>query len=431
MSFLSVFSPDDIVIVQDDIEITASEFENLSSKVSGYVEEAFPEESIIGIRSDNSVYGLILAVGASLAGKNVLPLSVMNDGAINDYAIEESGCSKFIGYGTSLDHSDASRVFNLPDHEAVNTPGDFIFLSSGSTGRPKIYLNNVINLSKEVASARSELFFSKAEVESRRIFYAAPVMAGIGSYLAFMNIGMVPVYTAGRPTTETMKSLIDKNNIQISTGRPALIERFASQGISDFGSVSVLVSSGQFITENNVKYITENMGISRIIDTYNASEAGIIGMMDFLNEDSFTLIDDATVHGVFDEYFEIETASSSATIIDKKIVKEKIKKIDDIVELNGRNLKLIDRAAKKVKVSGFSVSPEMIKDAFKQIPGIVDCRVVTQASDNKSSDFIILEYMGEEQDESSLAEILAGKIPSHSIPKKFIHKAYGDWGLMK
>ena len=149
MNFLSVFSPEDTVIIQDDLHITAEEFQSISKKVAGYVSEKFQSDEIIGVKSDNSVYGLMLAVGASLAGKHVLPLSKMNDGQLNDYAIEETNCQSFIGYGTDLDHSDISKIENLPEFEPEQAPGDFIFLSSGSTGKPKIHLNNCINMDKQ------------------------------------------------------------------------------------------------------------------------------------------------------------------------------------------------------------------------------------------------------------------------------------------
>ena len=276
-------------------------------------------------------------------------------------------------------------------------------------------------------------FFSKAGIVDRSentIFYAAPVMSAIGSYISFMALGMVPVYTAGRPSTEIIQSLIEKNNVKISTGRPSLIERFASQGITNLGSVDILVSSGSFITEENTEYITKNLGISRIVDTYNAAETGIMGIMDFLNDDSFTLIDDAEVVSVSDVDFEIKTASTSAIVVDKKIVKTETKTINDIVELDGRNLKLLGRSEDKIKVSGFSVSSEIVKEAFKQIPGIIDCRVKTGVK-SKSSDSVIVEYLGQKYEEESLKNLMKEKLPSYSVPQSFVHKTFDNWGVLK
>jgi acyl-coenzyme A synthetase/AMP-(fatty) acid ligase len=431
MELLQLFNPTDTVIIQDDISLTAEEFSNASYKVAGYVAKNFPDSKVIGVRSDNSVYGLFLACGAGLAGKHVLPLSTLNDGTLNDYAIKNTGCTDFIGYDTDLDHSDVKNIFNLPDFETDATPGDYVFLSSGSTGKPKIHLNNLLQWDEGVPQARADLYFSKSITKSNKAFYAAPVMTGIGSYLAFMNIGLIPVYTAGPPATEAMLHLIDKYEVEASTGRPALLDRFAMYGVTDFGGVKTLVTAGDFLTEDNIKFVTEKMNIQNIVDCYNSSETGIIGVREALTEDEFTLMNDVVISDVTDIDFEIKSMSTAGMIIDSEIVRMTTKKVDDIVELNGNKLKLIGRSVKKVKVNGFSVSPSIIATAALQIAEINDCIVKVDTEKIDSSNVIVLNYTGEKCDDAYILESLKKRLPSYSLPKKINYIPVDSWGVVK
>lgn len=431
MELLQLFSPKDVVIIQDDIFITAEEFSSASYKVAGYVAKNFPDSKVIGIRSDNSVYGLFLACGAGLAGKHVLPLSTLNDGTLNDYAIKNTGCTDFIGYGTSLDHSDIKNILNLPDFETDVTPGDYVFLSSGSTGKPKIHLNNLLKCDEGVPKARSDVYFSKSITKNNKAFYAAPVMTGIGSYLSFMNIGLVPVYTAGPPATEAMLNLIEKYEVEASTGRPALLDRFALHGSTDFGGVKTLISAGDFLTEDNIEFVTEKMNIQNIIDCYNCSETGVIGVREALTEDEFTLMDDVVISEITDFDFEVKSMSTAGMFINSEVVRMSTKRVDDVVELNGNKLKLVGRSIKKIKVNGFSVSPAIVATAALQIAEINDCTVKVDTEKIDSSNVIVLEYTGKKCEDAYILENLKKKLPSYSLPKKIKYIPVDMWGVIK
>jgi acyl-CoA synthetase (AMP-forming)/AMP-acid ligase II len=98
VDLLKLYNESETVIVQDDVVITAGELNRLSNNIAGYILDKFKDEEIIGVISDNNVYGLILAVGVALAGKNVLPLSTINSGITNDYLISQTNCNAFVGY---------------------------------------------------------------------------------------------------------------------------------------------------------------------------------------------------------------------------------------------------------------------------------------------------------------------------------------------
>jgi len=126
------FSPDEVVLTQDSESLTLAELESLSFKVASYVADRFKDETVVGVRSDNAILGLPLALGVALAGKHFIPQATVNDGNVNGFISSVSGCKAFIGYGTDFDHSDKSLLDNLSEYREAEKFGSFAQLSSGS-----------------------------------------------------------------------------------------------------------------------------------------------------------------------------------------------------------------------------------------------------------------------------------------------------------
>jgi acyl-coenzyme A synthetase/AMP-(fatty) acid ligase len=105
--------------------------------------------------------------------------------------------------------------------------------------------------------------------------------------------------------------------------------------------------------------------------------------------------------------------------------------MDDIIDLDGRTLKILGRTIKKLKVNGFSVSPVIIKTAVLDIEGVTDCFIRTKPTKEKGSEILVLEYTGKKYNNKDMESLLKTKLPFYAIPKKFVYKSVEKWGSTK
>ena len=430
MEILKLYEDKDLVIVQDDIKINAGEFKSICNKIAGYVVDKFKNEKVIGVISDNDVYGLLLAVGAACAGKDVLPLSTFNQGLVNEYLIKQTGCKSFIGYGTDLDHSNKEKIHNLKNYKLNYDYGNFIVSSTGSTGIPKISCHNMLDVSPEYLTNLSELLSSKIPNMDKKIFYSAPLMGGITVYLSMISVKFIPYLTNQRPSTNLINEMIAKNNLKICSGRPTLIERFINEDIQSLYGAEALISSGAPLSEKQIEYCQNVLGIKYILDLYATTEAGTIGARDAIREKTFSILPETSVFDIDSNGFKIKNTSIRGSYSDKNFYSMQSRYIDDEINYFDNQIKLVGRASKKIKVSGFSVPMELIKQAVENIPGIVGYRLSIEASES-SSDLIALKYTGKKYKDDEIISMLKQKLPFYSIPKKIYYIPADRWGITK
>lgn len=430
MKLLQLYKNKDVVIVQDDIVINAREFKNICNKIAGYVSTEFEHSSVIGVISDNDVYGLFLAVGAALAGKDVLPLATFNQGLVNEYLIDQTGCKSFIGYGTDLDHSNKEKINNLKNYKPNLKPGNFIVSSTGSTGIPKISSHNLLDVSKKYLQDVSNLVYSKMPELDKRAFYSAPLMGGLTVYLSMISIKFIPYLTNKRPSTEVINEIILKNKLDVCTGRPTLLERFMNEEVKSLYGVKALISSGAPLSESQIEYCQNYLGIKYILDFYATTEAGTIAVRDAIKEKTFSQYPENEIFEIQDDGFRIKNTSIRGSYSNGIFYALKSRYIDDEIMHFGNQIKLLGRSSKKIKVNGFSVPMALIIQAANNIPGIIDCRLNIEPSES-SSDIIVLRYTGREYDTKEFKSLLEEKLPFYAVPKKISYISIEEWGVSK
>lgn len=430
MDLLKLYNDSETVIVQDDVEITAGELNRLSNNIAGYILDNFKDEEIIGVISDNNVYGLILAVGVALAGKNVLPLSTINSGITNDYLISQTNCNAFVGYGTDLDHSDIKNITSIKDFTSDKTPGSFVVSSTGSTGIPKVNVDNALRLSTDHIYGELNLIYSKMPGVNKKVFYSAPLMSGLTVYLSMIAIKIIPYLTNKIPSTELMHEIISKNEIDICTGRPTIIERFINQGLDSMAGAKVLISSGAPLAEKHIDYCRDKLGIKHMLDFYSTTESGTLAVRDAIYENKFSLYPHVYIFDVSQDGFKVTTDYVNGYYKDGIFYKSSYRFVDDVVEHIGNKIMPLGRIVRKSKVNGFSISPVFIKEAFVRIKGVIDCNVKIKQT-QASSDIITVEYTGVEYSSSDIIKELSNSLPFYSIPKEIKYIPLEKWGLTK
>jgi acyl-CoA synthetase (AMP-forming)/AMP-acid ligase II len=428
MNVLDSFSHDDVIITQDDLKITKSFFEKYSDYIASLIDDKFPFNSVIGVKSDNNALGLALIIGVIKSGRNALPLSSFNDGPVNDYLISNTSCEAFIGYGTEIDHS---IIVDFKDVDYKNTVyGGVIGASSGSTGIPKITLSTpVYESSNDVLKSR-DMVISRIGDEYKKVFYSPPMMSGCMVYFYMWLYGISIYCTNQRPSTELINKIVSENNIKMISLRPTMIDRLISEGVNSMSGAEVIVTSGAPITDSQIEYCSRLLGIKHILDFYATTEAGVIAVRDAIAEKDFELFPEIQIKSYTENGVVFDNKQIMGFWDDKNFKQTNIRFVDDVIEYADNKIKLLGRKSKKIKVSGFSVPSELVRQSVLKVSGVRDCKVFAEG-DKNSSDILTLEYTGHNLTSGEILNAISNDLPFYCIPKKIQYVPQDYWGLTK
>ena len=428
ISILQNFNNEDIIITQDDLKLTKKFFEKYSDYISYLVQNTIPEDAVVGIKSDNNALGLALIIGVIKSGRNALPLSLFNEGPVNDYLISNTGCEHFIGYGTDIDHS---IITNFEEVDFNNTNyGGVIGSSSGSTGLPKITLSTPVYESSDDIIKSRNMIISRIGEGYNKVFYSPPMMSGCMVYFYMWLYGISIYATNQRPSTELINKIISENNIKMISLRPTMIDRLISEGANSISNAEIIVTSGAPITETQIDYCSRLLGIKHILDFYATTEAGVLAVRDATLEKEFELFPEIAIKSYSEDGVVFDNKQIIGFWDDKKFKKTNIRFVDDVVECQDNRIKLLGRKSKKIKVSGFSVPSELVRQSALKVSGIKDCKVFAEG-DKNSSDILKLEYTGQNLDSNKIIDAISNDLPFYCIPKKIQYTPQDYWGITK
>jgi acyl-coenzyme A synthetase/AMP-(fatty) acid ligase len=172
------------------------------------------------------------------------------------------------------------------------------------------------------------------------------------------------------------------------------------------------------------------MGIKRILDFYATTESGAIGVRDAVKENDFELFPEIKIKSYTEDGAVFESKQIIGFWDNKKFKKTSIRFIDDVLQHNNNRIKLLGRKSKKIKVNGFSVPSELVKQSVLKLSGIKDCKLVSEGNKN-SSDILKLEYTGEELNSDEILKKISNDLPFYCIPKKIQYTPEYYWGMTK
>lgn len=429
MNILNSFSNEDIIINQDEKTITKLFFIEYVNHVANLIDKFIPDNEIVGVRSDNNALGLAMICAVIKTGRNVLPLQTFNDGPVNDYLIDNTNCKHFIGYGTEIDHSKID-VINNTEYRSDKKGGGIVVSSSGTTGLPKITLSNFINNSIEEIHSGKQMVTNRIGDNKYSAFYSPPMMLGCMVYFAMLSYGIKIYCTNGRPSNEFINKLLIDKKINILSFRPSMIDKFILSNEHLEGNVDVVVSSGAPLSKEHVDYCVNILGVKHILDFYATTESGIIAVRDATLESLFELFPDVNIKSYNKNGVVIQKNEVSGFWSEGIFKSTDLRFIDDIIELNSNKILPLGRKTKKIKVSGFSVPSELVKQTALQMYDIFDCKVLAESSNNSSS-ILKLEYTGNKIKRSEIVGFMSQKLPFYCIPKRIKYVPQELWGVTK
>jgi len=417
VDLLEVRSPH-IAEIIDGWHISRGELLRWGKSTAVYVRKEFPDDEVVGVYTDNNLYGLILMLGVLMAGKTVVGLPPFMKGPLLNSAIEASGCEAFIGYGTDLDHSSPGNLlFQLghPD-DYVRVPlGNIAVFSSGTTGAPKLQSITTSFLDQDNSEKVTEIMNDALGIAgTKSIYYPAPMATTLAVHLMLIAMGHV-VVSPSKPLThaEIVKEATDSGCTVLAV-RPSMIEKMMEKGITNLGTIKALMSSTGRLDPRHVAY-AKKIGVEKVVDVYSTTDLGFVGVRDSLDK-PFTL--NPAVKATFESDGTWTATSPGVNGVWVNGVLEDLNgstHLDDIVEECDGGLRLIRRSPYKVKVSGFTVVTPIVRDAILGIDGISDAVVYSSRVGDK--DTLVAEYTGRVYTDDRLTQILATSLPSYSIPK--------------
>jgi acyl-coenzyme A synthetase/AMP-(fatty) acid ligase len=264
----------------------------------------------------------------------------------------------------------------------------------------------------------------------KSIFYSAPMMSGCMVYFNIWQFGVSIFATNEKPSINLINDIILKNNIKMTSLRPSMIDRFILEGADSISNAEIIMTAGAPLTNSQIKYCRDTLNIKHIVDCYATTECGIIAMRDAINEENFELFPAVKIKSFNENGTVIEHSQTIGFWDNKKLKKTSTRFIDDIIELNDNKIKLLGRKSKKIKVNGFSIPSELVRQSVLEISGVSDCKVFASGAKN-SSDILNLEYTGKNLNDIDILNSLSEKLPFYCIPQKIKYTPNYYWGLAK
>lgn len=242
-------------------------------------------------------------------------------------------------------------------------PGDgrVAVFTSGTTGRPVAVAQNEFVLSRDWSD-----IISQTGVESGDVIYTtAPVTAAPMTYLMLLGSGCSVHFS--NETRLTSRGILDgylRSGADTLFVSPSVLDKIVTEiGLEPFLSLKRVVTASMPFTEELAAKIGQ-VGID-IVDVYASSEAGAIGYRRPLHESEFSLFDHVKVESVGDDLVipEASIYTASAQVVNGGLVPIEFPlHVGDSGTLAGHRLSLTGRSSSRVKVSGFSVSFDVIKE---------------------------------------------------------------------
>lgn len=232
--------------------------------------------------------------------------------------------------------------YNFPIIDEKNT---FInFFTSGSSSNSKIIKKSLYNLIKEGMDLGSELNINK----NLNVLSTTTMchLFGMTFHLMFPLCNGFKIYTPSILFPDNLN--IDKS-ILIST--PAFLNTIEKHQIKINVLPEYIITAGSKLDENVFKYI-ENQ--TNIIEIYGSTETGVIAHKEHFNL-PLTLFKNVNLNS-FDDNIEV----TSPYIFDNSI------KINDKIQLNGRNLIIQNRTDRVLKIYDKRISADELENKLKQ-----------------------------------------------------------------
>lgn len=289
--------------------------------------------------------------------------------------------------------------------------GTFVVFTSGTTGKPKALVQPKVLVERPLTAMYNAVGIMGGE----RVFTTAPVTAAPVTYLILLSMGCTVSFTRDvRPTPEDILEGFLRSRATRFHCTPSILDKLHNTvGLGKFVGLDSIMTASMPFPPSLVNKL-QGTGI-KITDVYASSETGPIGYRNPMAEDVFTFF--PGVEGFAGEDGELLVLASEHTspgIMSRRGIKSLGTMIPngDVVSITDGKIDFLSREKSRVKVSGFAVNLEILKDVALAVPGVTEVNLSVTRSDK--SDSITMKV---NSDPKIVREYLEESLPWYYIPR--------------
>lgn len=412
-------SPNKVLLQRGEELLTFREFKKISDNIASYLNERIPCRNKIIIKSDSSINGLLLLIGAAKAGlKSILIDSSYPQEQINKIKADED--IKLI-----INEEEVFQVINNIGYQEGTIHGlkerkeTDIFLgilSSGSTGHPKVIWRDHCSWTSAFENQNEIFGISKDDI----FFIGGSLVysANLNMVLHVLNQGGTIIFADGIFPRSWIRRIKDHKvtGIFLVPANYRILLKNISQPIPN---IRVLISTGEKMDLSTLNKIKDNFPDSLFYEYYGASELGHItyAHMDDLILKPNTVgkafpgvqlkIKDGTIW--VNSLYAAPRYKNWATVKDLGYLDD-----EGFLFLGGREGRIINNG-------GIKIIPEDIERLIKDLPGVEDVIVIGVEDALKGEvPVAFVERSDLKISASEIASFLKEKVIKSAIPRRII-----------
>lgn len=457
-------NPEAIAIQNGTVTLSYAEVNGRANYLAAYLQSNGVEPGDFVAMSFPHGANMIVAILAILkCGAAYLPVSTSNPVAVNQSNLAQAGVKVMLvengnpAYANgltviSVEQSPEYFSSELHDFTHYQNHADdkaYIMFTSGSTGKPKgvvvphraimrlVLKTNFV----DIASRDNVLQMAPASFDAATFEIWAPLLNG-ATLVPYSGLGLDP---------NRLKSDISDNNVTVMWLTAALFHLIAENAIEAFSPLKVLIAGGDVINPKYVNKVLDNFPNITVVNGYGPTEnttftcchvmttanrpdgpvpigRGISGTSTFVLDDNGKPVAEGEVGeliagglGVALGYLN-KPLDDGPFFLDNCLDEGLLYRTGDLVRCNQNGeFEFIGRQDNQVKVRGFRVSLEEIKNAIAQVSGVADALVTVQKF--QGGDQLLTAYVKADPEIVTLPVLrktLARELANYMIPDKFI-----------
>jgi acyl-CoA synthetase (AMP-forming)/AMP-acid ligase II len=368
--------------------VTYSELLDRSVAIAaGMIESGKSRFYLDGVTSLDTIEYMYAAV---LAGKNLASVPSFIPRPVRKAMLLASG---FVFDARSV--APSKRVYDFPGGGTVSV------LTSGTSGRPKLIAFANTAFTEDFGLQKiglSEETFS---------YIPAPMVAAPIPFLMLLSVGGTALVEPNRFDVEKLRDVNHAMTIPKSLG--AVIESGIARVMSSTGPVS----------EDDI--VEARRRGTEVFDVYSSTETGIVGYRNLLESLNFTVMDGVQI--------------ASPKVCGKIAVKspytmhghyagpvfrratQAVSNGDWVTLENGKISQITRTNDSKVKVSGYSVPLELVRQQISSIDGVSNVRLIARPG---RPDDAIIAYVESNISEDDLRKRAGEVLPWYAVPERIV-----------
>lgn len=254
---------------------------------------------------------------------------------------------------------------------ASGNPGIILF-SSGSSGDPKAVLHDFNRFAAKFAKPGKQL--------STYAFLVFDHVAGQDTLLYTISAGGCLVVGASR-RPETVASLIEQYAVEVLPASPTFLNLLLASGANerfDLSSIKIITYGSEPMDPSTLAKLADTFPSAKIIQKYGTSEFGAIRSASRENGSLFIAIkEDETEFRVEDGLLWVKPSGAMMGYLNAPSTLDDAGWIctGDLVEQDGKWLRILGRASDLINVGGEKVVPSEVESVVQELDFVTDCIV--------------------------------------------------------